>query len=178
MLIFRVCLIREADRLRTTCIDSGRCDLKTAGMRAFDRLMVKVPEHTWGVASQVFLNDYENWTNAQFDKARVSVPSFYNGSAKRGDYNTTVESWREQRTFITNAPRTLVSEQPELAMALSAALDRLKNVQLPPNQGLSPVVDPTSAQFQCGSLKVGLAFPATCHATVVRAPQLNFEHLG
>ena len=147
-------------------------------MRAFDRLLVKVPEHTWGVASQVFLSDYENWTNAQFDKAKVSVPSFYNGSVKRGDYNTTVESWREQRTFITNAPKTLLSEQPELAMALAAALDDLKDVQLPRNQGLSPVVDPTATQFQCGSLKVSLIFLASCHRTIVRcsaplqAPQI------
>ena len=73
-------------------------------MRAFDRLLVKVPEHTWGVAGQVFMGDYENWTNVQFDRARAAMPGFYNGSAKRGDYNTTAESWREQRTFITQAP--------------------------------------------------------------------------
>ena len=123
-------------------------------MRAFDRLLVKVPEHTWGVASQVFMGDYDNWTNAQFDKARVSFPAFYNGSDKRGDYNTTVESWREQRTLITGAPRTLVSEQPELAKSLAAALAELQNVQLPSIRGLNPVVNPTTALFHCGGLEV------------------------
>lgn len=43
-------------------------------MRAFDRLLVKVPEHTWGVAQSWFLPDYVNWTNAQFDRARAQQP--------------------------------------------------------------------------------------------------------
>ena len=44
-------------------------------MRAFDRLLVKVPEHTWGVAQGWFLPDYVNYTNVQFDRARRSVAS-------------------------------------------------------------------------------------------------------
>ena len=37
-------------------------------------LLVKVPEHTWGVAQSWFLPDYVNWTNAQFDRARAQQP--------------------------------------------------------------------------------------------------------
>ena len=40
---------------------SGECDPDSAAMRAFDRLLMKVPEHTWGVASQIFMPDYTNW---------------------------------------------------------------------------------------------------------------------
>ena len=44
-------------------------------MKAFDRLLIKVPEHTWGVAQTWFLPDYENWTNVQFDSARAQQVS-------------------------------------------------------------------------------------------------------
>ena len=41
---------REASRQRLVCLESGACDATNPAMRAFDRLLVKVPEHTWGVA--------------------------------------------------------------------------------------------------------------------------------
>ena len=65
---------REASRQRLACINSGVCNASSPAMRAFDRLLVKVPEHTWGVAQSWFLPDYVNWTNAQFDKARAQQP--------------------------------------------------------------------------------------------------------
>ena len=54
--------------------------------------------------------------NQLFDLARSAAPpgGFSNSSI---DYNTTAESWREQRAFITDAPKLLVSEQPALAAA-------------------------------------------------------------
>ena len=48
----------------------------------------------------------------------------WNGTAKRGDYNTTAESWKEQRLFVTAAPRLLEAEHPQLAASLGAALCR------------------------------------------------------
>lgn len=65
---------REASRQRLACLQSGACDPASPAMRAFDRLLIKVPEHTWGVAQSWFLPDYVNWTNAQFDRARAQQP--------------------------------------------------------------------------------------------------------
>ena len=36
-------LFREAARHRAACVDSGECDPNEATMKAFDRLLVKVP---------------------------------------------------------------------------------------------------------------------------------------
>ena len=38
---------REVARQRLDCIESGLCDAAAPEMRAFDRLLVKVPEHTY-----------------------------------------------------------------------------------------------------------------------------------
>ena len=39
-------MFREVARQRRGCVDEGACDPASAAMRAFDRLLVKVPEHT------------------------------------------------------------------------------------------------------------------------------------
>jgi hypothetical protein len=52
---------RALSALRKGCLDNGTCDVSHPAMVAFDRLMVKVPEHTWGVAQSWFLPDYANW---------------------------------------------------------------------------------------------------------------------
>jgi hypothetical protein len=62
-----------------------------------ERLLVKVPEHTWGVSQAWFLPDNENWTNVQFDAARAQQQlGFVRDNARHADYNSTVGSWIEQ----------------------------------------------------------------------------------
>ena len=78
---------REAARQRLACLESGACDATHPAMRAFDRLLVKVPEHTWGEDTTWYLHDYDNWTNPQINAAMM-----------QDNYNMTVESWREQRS--------------------------------------------------------------------------------
>lgn len=39
----------------------------------------------------------------------------------RADYNTTVNSWLEQRTYVTAAPRVVKTEYPQLAASLTKA---------------------------------------------------------
>jgi hypothetical protein len=51
----------------------AKCNASSPGMRRFDRLLGKVAEHTWGVAMHVFLPDYANWSNTQFDGARAAL---------------------------------------------------------------------------------------------------------
>ena len=123
---------REAARQRAACLSSGACDAEHPALVAFDRLLVKVPEHTWGVAQGWFLPDYENYTNAAFDRARAAARfGFVANNKKNADYNTTVNSWVEQRTYVTAAPALLQESYPDLASNLSAALASLANVTDP-----------------------------------------------
>ncbi|KAK9915574.1 hypothetical protein WJX75_001002 [Coccomyxa subellipsoidea] len=39
-------------------------------MRNFTRMLIKVPEHTWGPDVKVYLNDYDNWSNDLFAEMR------------------------------------------------------------------------------------------------------------
>jgi hypothetical protein len=41
---------REMSRVRAACVRDGACDPASATMRRFDRLLTKIPEHTWGYA--------------------------------------------------------------------------------------------------------------------------------
>lgn len=107
---------RELSRARDECVKSGGCDLSSAAMHAFDRLLVKIPEHTWGLAQSFFTADYQNYTNVQFQAAlkdSLAAGPLANqsdtrgaasyGSQWRGDYYTTIQSWYEQRSYVHNA---------------------------------------------------------------------------
>ena len=91
---------REISRLRRACIESrgrnARCEPSSLTMRRFDRLLGKIPEHTWGADTTWYLPDNVNWTNAQFERA-VHLPH----------YRLTVQSWVEQRSFLVSAVRVL-----------------------------------------------------------------------
>jgi hypothetical protein len=123
---------RLAVRERDACVSSGECDPTSPSIRAFDRLLIKVPEHTWGVAQGWFLPDYSNWTNAAFDAARAQQPTgFVRNNSNHADYNTTVSSWVEQRLYVTDAPLLLAESHPKLASALNKGLAQLANVTEP-----------------------------------------------
>jgi hypothetical protein len=108
------------------------------------------------------MNDFANYSNAQFDAVRLerqphgflrNQTGFNN--ARLADYNTTVNSWLEQRLYVTDAPRLLAKEQPELAASLDTALQDLQHVRVPSPAGMTRVAKPTSAVFECGGLTVG-----------------------
>ena len=81
---------REASRQRLACLREGKCSKASEALHAFTRLLVKVPEHTWGVSQIWFLPDYVNYTNAQFDLARAQQRlGFVADNRKHADYNTT-----------------------------------------------------------------------------------------
>ena len=89
-------------------------------MRAFDRLLVKIPEHTWGVAQGWFLPDYENYTNVQFDKARAQqARGFVRDNRKHADYNSTVGSWIEQRQYLLDVSKTVKETNSAFAFEYS-----------------------------------------------------------
>lgn len=148
-------MLLEAARQRRACVESGVCNVSTPGLRACDRLLMKVPEHTWGVASQIFLPDYENWTNVQFDTARQSQlhTGFLNDTSQsHADYNTTINSWIEQRTFVTGAAAVLASEHPALSRSMIAAFAALREVHPPSTINHAPVL--SSDTFVCGTVRV------------------------
>lgn len=59
-----------------------------------------------------FLPDYTNWSNVAFDKARAQQQDgFVSNNTNRADYYTTVNSWIEQRTFVTAGPALLRTDQ-------------------------------------------------------------------
>ena len=150
---------REAARHRSSCLASGACQANSPAVLALERLLVKVPEHTWGVAQGWFLPDNENWTNTQFDAARAQQAlGFIENNAHHADYNSTVGSWQEQRTFVTGAPALLAKQYPDLAANLSAALDRLKHVVPPTLTGLKKL--DLHAPISCGGSGVTLEFGA------------------
>lgn len=95
-------------------------------------------------------------------------PFVYNNS-NQADYNTTVNSWLEQRTYVTQAPRLLVDAYPEFASNLSAALASYENVTEPTVkqliqsnyhlQNISSIQAGkifTTASFECGRFHVAI----------------------
>ena len=85
---------REMSRIRRLCVeqgshnnnnnnnDGGGCNVEDMTMQRFDRLLTKIPEHTWGEDTTWYLSsylggrtyplgDYMNWTNSQFQTSHV-----------------------------------------------------------------------------------------------------------
>ena len=90
-------MFREMSRARRDCvarpaIEGEACDPDDPTMVRFDRLLTKIPEHTWGEDTTWYLGDNDNWTNAQLH-AVLSQPN----------YRMTIESWLDQRNYLRSA---------------------------------------------------------------------------
>ena len=123
-------------------------------MRRFDRLLTKIPEHTWGEDTTWYLGDNVNWTNAQFQSA---LPQH--------NYQLTINSWLEQRSYLPNAVAVLAaSEDGESYHQLADQINR-SLATLVPNRptdaslraaGLQPLSNPSPAQtFSCQGITIG-----------------------
>ena len=97
-------------------------------------------------------------TNTQFDAARAGQAlGFVADNTHHADYNTTVNSWVEQRTFVTQAPALLRRAYPALAANLTSALDALAHPTVPtPAAGMGAVASPVGKPLQCGGWTVKL----------------------
>jgi hypothetical protein len=73
------------------------------------------------------------------------------------DYNTTENSWLEQRTFVTYAPYLLSDK--ELAGEMLAELHDLENPTPPSTTDMTPVADPVGKSLSCGPFR--LAFDSS-----------------
>jgi hypothetical protein len=103
---------RELCRLRRHWLESGQVQPDDPHVQSFSRALLLVPEHTWGMDEKIYLDDYQNYTRAQFDSVRASPR-----------YQTFAASWAEQRAYIDSALAAL--EGTALADEARAALRRL-----------------------------------------------------
>lgn len=93
---------REVGRRRLACVSAGGgCDPTSIDFVRFDRLLSLIPEHTWGLDTTFYLGDYGNWSNAQLES-----------NLGRPNYQLTVESWQEQRSYVKNAILALNTTGP------------------------------------------------------------------
>jgi len=111
---------RAIQRARSRCLDAGACDITEPNFANFTRLMLKVPEHTWGNDIKKSLAEYdpESWTNAKFRAALASG---------KENYARTVEAWRRQRAYLKWAVEALPPADPTgLRSAIAEEVAALK----------------------------------------------------
>lgn len=54
-------LFREISRRRADCVATGRCSIEDLAMQRFDRLLTKIPEHTWGEDTTWYDTPYHHY---------------------------------------------------------------------------------------------------------------------
>jgi hypothetical protein len=136
----KVAQFRAALRAREDCLDQGVCHPDDPTFKEFNRLFVKIAEHTWGTDVKYWLHDFYNWSNARFEKARGQE-----------NYQHLEGTWREQRSFMDMALKALGAEHP-LAVAIRKEFAQLRP-RIPSTQGYAPV-NP-SGVFTVGNLEIG-----------------------
>lgn len=96
----KVAMFRAIARARATCLAAG-CDPApgSAALAAFDRLVIKAGEHTWGWDGEKIKS--AAWSNPELEAALAR------GGANSSYFNSAVYTWLEQRAFLTNAVAAL-----------------------------------------------------------------------
>lgn len=84
----KTAIMRAMFRARTGCFQQGKCSLKDERVYNASRLMLKLGEHTWGLAGNCV--DNIHWTNPEFDKMLKDPGHRYLNASN---------SWEEQRNF-------------------------------------------------------------------------------
>lgn len=119
----------------------GNCSLNDTRIRNFDRFLLKMPEHTWGLPSA---QDNVHWSNAQFHPLRTVNSNFIQCA----------NAWYEQRQFADYA-LTALQDHP-LASSIRERLPDLVVNDLP---DLSKYNEYTSENdmsqtFTCGNFEI------------------------
>jgi hypothetical protein len=104
---------RELLRLQKEWGLHGKADPESTDMKAFNRRLLMVAEHTWGMDIKTHLGDNEHYSAQSLQKART-LPNF----------KKVESSWDEKRQYIDRAIRALWS--PALAKEASEHLLHLK----------------------------------------------------
>ncbi len=105
----KVARFRQLCRLREELM--GRCTgfARNKHFKTFSRLLMMIPEHTWGLDIKSHLNDYRSYDAKSFAAAR-KLPNFKKVQA----------SWAEQRQYLADAVAELkgsVAQEAKLALA-------------------------------------------------------------
>jgi hypothetical protein len=106
-LIVQVALFRSAARQRAACLadPASPCAVECATefpaqVQAFERLLMKVGEHTWGHNGGDDRTMAGGWGNAALAELRAD------GASRAGAFTRQLErAWTEQRSFVANASR-------------------------------------------------------------------------
>jgi hypothetical protein len=135
----KVSQFRELLRLRRKWVSEGQLAPDSESYQRFNRFMLLVPEHTWGMDLKTHLLDYEAYNREVFSAAR-SQENFRNFES----------SWGEQREYIQSAvsalPNTLAEEARQQLQSLLPAVPDLN-----PNDEVLDFSKPLeTAHFQIG----------------------------
>ncbi len=109
----KVSRYRELLRLRAEWLGARKASYADKRFFNFNRRLLLVPEHTWGMDEKTFLGDHENYDAYNFKTSR-GKPNFKKFES----------SWVEKRTYIQNAVNAL--EDSPLAVE---ARERLESIR-------------------------------------------------
>eukprot|EP00038_Savillea_parva_P009725 m.185439 g.185439 ORF g.185439 m.185439 type:complete len:909 (-) comp16452_c0_seq1:57-2783(-) len=126
----KVAQYRAASRLRQACITSGECDPTSPEMMTFDRLLIKLGEHTWG------------WNGGDIRTKSWSNDLLASSLKTDKDFQTAPLTWFEQRAFITNAVAALPATS-SLRQAIETEFAALVPVSFD-RTGFTPMANPTA----------------------------------
>jgi len=140
-------LYRTTLQLRQACVDSGSCVDSDKRFFDFNRLLLKISEHTDGMDIKTYLHDETNWSDKAFHKLQYTA----------SNYETVTKSWLEQRDYLTYAVKAL-GDHP-FADVLSSAFSELQNLHLPDLTSYEKIPNFVNEKFKCGRFE--LSFSAT-----------------
>ncbi|XP_062571302.1 uncharacterized protein LOC134233351 [Saccostrea cucullata] len=123
---------RAISETMSDCVISGACNISDPSIVSAARLLIKLPEHTWGLPG---VGDNVNWSNPQFNIAR------------RGEnFRNCEKAWQEQRAFLGMAMDQL-KNTPPLYKMIEQALSQL--VPQEPDLSAYEIVTDMSETFKC-----------------------------
>uniref|UniRef100_A0A6B2KYD0 Glycoside hydrolase family 38 N-terminal domain-containing protein n=1 Tax=Arcella intermedia TaxID=1963864 RepID=A0A6B2KYD0_9EUKA len=95
----KMAYFRTASRVFTECYNAGLCDLGDSRIFFFLRLLLKIPEHTYGLPT---IEDHANYTNEMFHVAKQELKT----------YKDCESSWIEQREIVTRVGFSYLKDHP------------------------------------------------------------------
>lgn len=92
----KVSQFRALLRLRSRWLAEQRLDQNDDRFKSFNRSLLMIPEHTWGLDMKVHLGDYKAYNKRLFNTAR-----------QQENFRKLESSWEEQRAYLRNAVQAL-----------------------------------------------------------------------
>jgi hypothetical protein len=128
--------MRIAQRLRSDCLDAGRCNATEQSFYNFSRLLLKNAEHTWGLSHDSFearepsrCGNRCYYRNADFHKLRASKEKWVT------DFQ---DSWSDQRRWGIEAALEAIAGTP-LEEEIRSEMEIVDNPQVPSTYKMRPV---------------------------------------